>query len=154
MTSTDETDPLVRRLGERVIRVDGARVGAIVESAFPFVLGRIDWRKVPGAQIRVAPPERAAGANCGPGTLDTRSYVEEVKRFFERCVSGTETRPDDWVVYIGDNSDCDYEVKLEAVAELLDEVAEIPEHKYVFPRDASWCFMWSFEDDLHFGRRP
>jgi len=63
-------------------------------------------------------------------------------------------RPDDWVVYIGDNSDCDYEVKLEAVGELLDEVAEIPEHKYVFPPDASWCFMWSFEDDLHFGRRP
>ena len=27
-------------------------------------------------------------------------------------------RPDDWVVYIGDNSDCDYEVKLEAVGEL------------------------------------
>lgn len=33
-------------------------------------------------------------------------------------------------------------------------MTEIPENKYVFPPDASWCFLWSFEDDLYFGRCP
>lgn len=149
-----EDDPLVRRLGKRVVRVDDERLSSVLLSAFPFVAGRIDWTKVPGALIREAPPERAAGANLGPGTLDTRAYVDRVKQFFSECVSGIGPPPDAWLFYIGENGDCDYKVQAGAVAELLDEVADVPEHKYIFPPDASWCFMWSFEDDLHFGRRP
>ena len=151
---SEKDDPIVRRLGDRVVRVDDESLWAALTSAFPFAAGRPEWSKVPGAQLRAASPERAAGASLGPRSLDTRRDVEEVKTFFERCVSGTETRPDDWVVYFGDNSVWDYRVELEAVGELLDEMDEIPENKYVFPPDASWCFMWSFEDDLYFGRCP
>jgi hypothetical protein len=149
----EDEDPILRRLGERILPVDEGLSTSLL-SAFPFVAGRIDWTNVPGALFRVAPPERAAGANLGPGTLDTREYVEQVKQFFAECVSGTGNPADYWVVYVGDNGDRDYKVQLGAVGELLDEVADVPEHKYIFPPDASWCFMWSFEDDLHFGLRP
>ncbi len=149
-----DDDPIVARLVRRAVRVDDESLSAVLLSAFPFVAGRIDWTKVPGARRREAPPERLAGANLGPGTLDTRSYVNVVRQFFFECVSETGEPADSWVVYVGDNGDCDYKVQLGAVDELLEQVAEVPEHKYIFSSDASWCFMWSFEDDLYFGRRP
>jgi len=30
-------------------------------------------------------------------------------------------------------------------------VADLPEHRYVFALDYSWCLMWSDEEDLFFG---
>jgi hypothetical protein len=149
-----DEDPVVRRLGDRVIRVDGENLSTSLLSAFPFIAGQIDWTRVPGALLREAPPGRASGANLGLGTLDTRAYAEQVKKFFAECVSSIGAPADYWVVYVGDNRECDYRVQLGAVGDLLDEVADAPEHKYIFPPDASWCFMWSFEDDLHFGLCP
>jgi hypothetical protein len=149
-----EGDPVVRRLGDRVVRVDGRSLSPPLDSAFPLVLGGIDWTKVPGVIQRDAPPERAAGANLGLGTLDTRAYVQQVVSFFASCMSTVGAASDSWVAYSGDNTDAEYKVRLDAVGELLDELADVPEHKYVFALDASWCFMWSFEDDLYFGLRP
>jgi hypothetical protein len=153
-TVLPDADVVVRRLGQRVIRVDGEMLSASLLAAFPCAVGRVDWRKVPGTVFRQAPPERSAGANNGPGTLDTRAYVAEVVRFFRECVSATGDAPDSWVIFIGDNLECDYKVQLSAVGELFEEVADVPQHKYVFPANCSWCFMWSFEDDLYFGLRP
>jgi hypothetical protein len=153
-SAVHDGDPIIRRLGERAIRVDDGSLSTSLLSSFPLAAGRIDWTKVPGALLREAPPERAAGANLGPGTLDTRAYVEQVKQFFSECVLRAGATAEDWVVYVGDNGDCEYRVQLGAVGELLDEIADVPEHKYFFPPDASWCFLWSFGDDLHFGKRP
>lgn len=146
-----DDDAWMTRLAGRVMPVDDGSLSAALASAFPFVSGRLDWRFVPGAVSRVAPPVRALGANLGPGTLDTRAYVSLVVNFLREHVAAT---PSCWLAYIGDNTDLEYKVRFDVLAEWLDEVADTAEHKYIFPLDVAWCLMWSFEDDLYFGYRP
>jgi len=148
-----EDDPVIRRLGERVVRVDDRSLSPILSSGFPFLVGRLDWTKVPDASFRPAPPERKHGANLGPESLDTRSYAQQVSAFFNECMLKIGAS-DSWVAYVGDNTEPEYKVRLDSVGELMDEVSDVPEHKYIFALDASWCFMWDFEDELYFGRRP
>lgn len=149
----DEDDHVLRRLKESAVRVDDRSLSTILSSAFPFVMGRVDWTQVPDVLFRPAPPERKQGANLGPASLDTKRYAQQVSAFFDDCMRKIGAH-DLWVAYVGDDTEPEYKVRLESVGELLDEVADLPEHKYLFALDGSWCFMWNFEDELYFGRRP
>ena len=148
-----ERDAIVRRLGDNVVRDDSDRLSKILMSAFPFAHGVPDWSQALRVVRRDPPPERSRGANAGPDSLDSKQYAAQVVEFFSECMAQYGI-VDDWVMYVGDNTEAEYRVRRIAVPMLLDEVADIPEHKYIFSHDAKWCFGWSFSDELSFGFRP
>lgn len=145
---------LEKALGVQLRRVAGSRLDQVLRANFPITCGRVDWRRVKNLVECAAPAERAQGANRADGGFQTSMYVDVVIAFLDDCLRHASIA-DAWVGFASDTMlGTEYEVKLTAVHDLLREVAEVPDHKYVFGLDGSWCFMWSFEDDLYFGLRP
>lgn len=151
MISTEER--LEGALGARLRRVEGSRLSDVLTRSFLCVAGRIDWRRARDVSEKLAPPERAEGANLPGGAFQTSDYVAEVEVFLMECMRRHGLR-DEWVGFIGDSMHSDYEVQLSVVPDLLRMVCDIPDHKYIFALDGAWCMMWSFEDDLYLGFRP
>ncbi len=148
-----EAEARLAELGDRLRRVDGDRLSRLLTSSFPFTVGRLDWQKARSVIEHPAPLARANGANVSPDGFHTSAYVREVVSFFRDCTKRNNTA-DEWVAFVSESVTAEYEVKLSAVPDLLATVADVPDHKYVFGLDGSWCLMWSFEDDLYFGLRP
>jgi hypothetical protein len=140
-------------LRERLRKAEGTRLSRVLMANFPCTAGRVDWRKARDVLERPAPPARAHGANISSEGFQTSAYVAEVVSFFNECVL-RHGIADEWVAFVGDSMDTEYEVALSAAPELLAIVAEVPDHKYIFALTGAWCLMWSFEDDLYFGLCP
>lgn len=136
----------------RVRRIEGSRLSRLLISNFPCVAGRIDWRKARDVIEYPAPPSRALGANVVESGFQTSTYASTVSSFLLACLERHRISAE-WVAFVGDSMESEYEVELSAVPEVLKAVAEVPDHKYIFGLDGSWCLMWSFEDDLYFGLR-
>lgn len=146
-------EALENALGTRLRRTSGDRLSRLLMSAFPCTVGRLDWQRARSVELRPAPKERAHGANLGTGGFETSKYVDDVILFLTSCFVQHDI-VDNWVAFVGDDMSVEYEVERAALPDLLRAVADIPDHKYIFALDASWCFMWSLEDDLYFGLRP
>jgi hypothetical protein len=149
----DVEEQLMVMLGDQLVRADGFRLSRVLMSRFPCLVGRIDWRMAREVVERQAPSSRALGANESGCGFQTSSYVDEVVSFFGNCTT-RHGITDEWVAFVGDSMDAEYEVKRSAIPALFALVADLPDHKYIFGLDGSWCLMWSFEDNLYFGLCP
>jgi hypothetical protein len=149
----EPTDEVQKRLGERSpIRMDTEQSDRL-RSKFPLDFGRIDWQHVP-QHIHVAPPwVRKPGENGPEVPFQSDEYAVEVFSFLEECLTSAE-RDDPWVAYTGDSMTEEYEVERSALQEFLQIMAFVPDQKYVFALDASWCLMWSMECQMYFGLTP
>jgi hypothetical protein len=81
-------DEVVRQLGDQSVRVrhDTTR-SRLLQKVFPFTVGRVDWRRVPGAQIRAAPNDRALGTNSPDVPFQTKTYLPVVIEFFDDALA-------------------------------------------------------------------
>jgi hypothetical protein len=140
-------------LRERVRKCSGNDLSSLLMRKFPCASGRIDWRRAKNVVFKPAPPARVTGANTPGGAFQTAEYVHQVSAFLDECWAAYDVA-DEWVAFVGDSMCSEYEVMRLAVSELLCVVSEVPDHKYVFALDGTWCFMWSFEDDMYFGWQP
>ena len=127
----EDNERLHSELGSRVRRSDGNRLSRILMASFPCSVGRVDWRKARSVAEKPAPASRSLGANVGEDSLQTAQYVEEVIAFFTECVR-LHSFSDDWVAFVGDSMDHEYEVEMSSVPELLRIVSEVPDHKSIF----------------------
>jgi len=117
-------------------------LSAVLRSRFPFTLGRVDWRFVPGSTTKEESPIE----------LDRDTEVDHAVAFLLQCLESAKHDPK-FVAVVGDNTDEEYEVLLSDLPELLRDIDK-PEHKYVFALDGSWCLLWSLEGQLGFGIAP
>jgi len=146
-------EDVLQKLGDRV-RVRGdTRLSRALLRRFPFAVGRVDWTQVPDARFQRAPPERALGANSPDVPFQTSHYLPVVKGFLRKALADYRIE-DEWVAFCSDSVDEEFEVRLDSLESLLELSSEVPDHKYLFGMNASWCFMWSMEDDLYFGSAP
>ncbi|MGH7438597.1 MAG: hypothetical protein ACRENE_23155 [Polyangiaceae bacterium] len=145
---------VVTRVGRQSVRVrHDTALSQRLQNAFPFALGRIDWRGVRGTRTLWAPAERALGANSPDVPFQTLKYVPVVVAFFDEAIAAQ--RIDDaWVAFCSDSVEEEFEIERERLAEILALSSEIPDHKYVFSLEGRWCLMWSMEHDLYFGVAP
>jgi hypothetical protein len=139
--SMEELEPVVeiqRQLGARVRVRRNTELSERLMLKFPFTLGRIDWLSVSRHVSLVLP---------------SSEHVAKVLAFLEKELVSAEC-VDSWAAYIGDSMDEEYEVERSALPVLLQIVESIPDHKYIFSLDGSWCLMWSMEGHVDFGLAP
>ncbi len=137
----EEPEPVVeiqRQLGSRVRVRRDTELSERLMLKFPFTLGRIDWLRVPRHVSLVLQPSE---------------HVANVLAFLEKELVGAGC-VDTWAAYIGDSMDEEYEVERSALPVFLQIIESIPDHKYIFSLDASWCLMWSMECHVDFGLAP
>ena len=137
----EDLEPVVviqRQLGARVRVRRDTDLSEKLMLKFPFALGRIDWLSVP-RHVSLA--------------LPSSEHVAKVLAFLEKELVSAEC-VDSWAAYTGDSMDEEYEVERAALPEFLLIVESIPDHKYIFSLDASWCLMWSMEGHVDFGLAP
>jgi hypothetical protein len=130
-------DVIVGRLDGQSVRVrrDTTRSRRLLET-FPFAIGRVDWRRVPGA---------LTGAATGNVTV--------ALEFLEAGLASLGI-DDAWVAFCSDSIEEEFEVRRDRLREVLEVSRDVPDHKYVHSLECRWCFMWTMEDDLYFGAAP
>ena len=149
----DEFNAVIESLGERiVVRYDNS-LSNVLQSRFPFSLGRIDWRRVPDHRVLTAPRERLLGANSKDSLFDSERYVPTVEEFLLQSLNAHHIE-DASIAVVSDSIEPEYEIDRSVLRDVLVATIWIPSHWYLFGLDGSWCCMWSMEDDVCFGVAP
>ena len=117
-------------------------------SNFKFSLGRLDWSKAKVLKQLAAPSSRVeVGANV-EGGLDIEEYARNViTEFFRSSLVKKE-----WVYAVFDMEIDTIAFRTKDAEQVFAALSQTPCHRYILPKDASWCFQWSLEDDLVFGK--
>jgi hypothetical protein len=110
---------------------------------FPVRGSKIDWDRVPRAQIRQA------------DTANSEKYFDNAVAFTEEILESERLDRDRDVVVIGDSAmEGAFKMRLWVLRSLLRSILRMPQHTYVLGPDTSWCLVFSMEGDLCFGYAP
>jgi hypothetical protein len=108
---------------------------------FPIGLNRIDWSRVAAA---VAVP-------CPDPKPTVETYAPKVAGFLARVVGWTGVAQDERAVLLGDAADVALWLTIPILQAHAGRLLRAPQHYYLLPPDAGWCFSYTFEDDMYFG---
>jgi hypothetical protein len=123
------------------VRDDPDRCFRMLERRFPVVGSKIDWGQVPGAVVRQTDP-----TNPVCEATDAATILSDVAR--DESLSEAQI-----VIVIGDSAmEQAMAMPFATLRVSIRELLELPQHLYVMPEDASWCFSFTMEGDLAFGR--
>jgi hypothetical protein len=109
--------------------------------SFPFVLGRIDWRAVPGHKFVHINGDLTIGAT-------------QIRHFLDDLVKEQQIVRSAKVIYLGDACDVGLCLDFASFLDLLPLIFDLPQHHYLIPSTCVWCVHYTFENDLFFGRSP
>jgi hypothetical protein len=104
---------------------------------FPTGLNRIDWSRVAGALAVHCP-------NPAPSAAD-------IIEFLNRVIGWTGVGPAEQVVLLGDSADVALWLTVPVLQAHTEVLLAAPQHYYLLPWDAAWCFNYTFEGDMYFG---
>ena len=147
-----QLETLEVELWPRLLEAEGVeQLSRALMSRFPFngSFG-LEWRKVRDVTTRPAPPEPPADARLTEYGFLACVGVPEVMAFLAACLQQNDITAER-VGLISFSVGSEYEMDLSVLPHVLQVVADLPEHRYVFALDYSWCLMWSDEEDLFFG---
>ncbi len=131
-----EMRPAIHR-GEIIVSDKGDEYDSVLVSRFPFDLGRLQWHKLPQSRWR---HRRAVQVNHENASRELLSQLP---------IELTAATP---VVFIGDNLEgVTLEMSFGVFLRRCGILLSYPQHCYVFPPDGSWCFNYTFENDMYFG---
>lgn len=109
----------------------------LIKRAFPIGGSKIDWPRVPGA------------LTCIEKIKSKRS--ERFIEFFDRVCAQDQLKG--LVLYAGDSAtDFALAGSIESMRRALPELIDTPQHHYFVGPNASWCFCFTMEGDINFGR--
>ena len=109
-------------------------------SKYPFDIGRIQWGSLPDSSYM---EQKCDG-------LDSKSLSD----FLASIAQQTCTSDDDIIMFSGDLIEVDLQMAFSVLVGWRKVLLSYPQHVYVFPKDASWCFNYTFEEDMYFGFAP
>lgn len=110
---------------------------------FPSTGGRIAWHSLPHQQLLCPDPK--------PPFSERVSIVTE---FFRRFVNDAAIEPLDKIVVIGDLVEVVWSLNCSRAIGALDIFFQTPQNTYVVKDNMEWCFCYTFEDDMYYGRSP
>jgi hypothetical protein len=130
-------------VADGLVRVDrvASRFYGRLGARFPIGFNRIDWSQVPNAILLPSPEPKP--------TLE--AYATSVAACLVRIAEWTEVGDDEQVVLLGDASDLALWMSVSILQKHVINLLGKPQHYYLLPPDAGWCFNYTFEDDMYFG---
>ena len=148
----NELDSFIRG-GRITVHDSDAQWYARMRERFP--MGRISgirWDAVPGAEsnfevVPHIPPEGIEGG------LPVREHAATIREFLGRFAARADVRPNDNIIVVGDGvTEIALEMPFSALLDAFPVLFSYPQHTYVMPVDVSWCFAFTFEFDMYFGK--
>ena len=117
-----------------------------INAAYPMGFNRIAWDEIRTKKQLILP--RASEAQEIEDRLS--STRTEVASWFEEY--GIDARQE--VVWFGDADEEGLSMSVEALIRWYPVLFSFPQHSYVVPSDASWCFNYLMEGELYLGVAP
>ena len=113
----------------------------ILERRFPIVGSKIDWEKVPHAIVK------------GSNSENSEKYFRDATTLLADVAKMERISEEEVVIAIGDSA-MEEAVSLPLGVLIIGvrEFLELPQHLYVMAEDGSWCFSFTMEGGLAFGR--
>jgi hypothetical protein len=136
---------LQRYEGNELVRSSGSSdpYFRLLEHRFPVVGSKIDWERVPNDVVRVTDP------------TDSERYARDATTLLTEIVQAERLSDEQQVIVIGDSAvERALVVPMRVFQESLNWFLELPQHLSVIRDDGSWCFSFTMEGDLAFGRAP
>jgi hypothetical protein len=106
---------------------------------FPFSTGRLQWSEVPGHRHEFAGRDAEAATPVIRAFLGMLAEVEKISS-------------SEWVIYEGDACDCDLRMRFETFVDCCGVILSTPQHHYLSSPVSDWCWNYTFEGDIYFGR--
>lgn len=119
-------------------------------SVFPSGVATIAWHEVPGVR-----EDHATVTMCGPGAeIKPPPEQARIERFLHQFASDARLSMDSQVIIIGDMLHCAFLMPFGLLLANAVLLFSFPQHCYVVPHDFSWCFSYTFEDDMYYAPAP
>jgi len=111
----------------------------MLQKRFPVRGSKIDWGRVPTAQVRRA------------DTANSEKYFDEAARFTQEILDSEQLDLECHVIVVGDSAmEGAFRMPLWALRSSLRSILRMPQHTYVLDPDAAWCLVFTMEGDLCF----
>jgi hypothetical protein len=112
---------------------------------FPVRTSGVRWEELPDARSRTAEIPR----------VPMPEKVDALRGFLLEFGSAAGLGPEDRCVVFGDGAtEVAFELPFRNLLELFPLLFSLPQTTYVLTPDASWCFAFTFEEDMYFARSP
>jgi hypothetical protein len=112
---------------------------------FPVRTSGVRWEDIPSARSLPAEDPR----------VPLHEKADLVRGFLEEFGSAAGLGPDDRCVVFGDSAtEVAFELSFRDLLDLFTLLFALPQATYVLTADGSWCFAFTFEEDMYFAKSP
>ena len=116
-----------------------------LSAKFPVRASGIIWESVPKYRCQVSPRPKPP----------IEVYLPIINRFLTQFAEEARIASDEVVCLVGNNiTDLAFRMPFTALLKFANHFFAIPQSWFVVKQDYSWCFCYSFEDDMYYGRCP
>ena len=128
----------------KVFKID-ADVFSNLSAKFPVRSSGVAWEMVTGRRFKPSPHPK--------GSID--DYLPTIREFLTEFAKDAHVHAGEIVSVVGDAvTDLAFRMPFEVLVRHVRSLFSIPQHWYVVKDDYSWCFAYTFEDDMYFGQCP
>jgi hypothetical protein len=150
-SSDDLQDELLNKLSPDIL-TGRIRVGPRDSDAFSKLTGKfptgtsgILWDRVPDHRLYPSPQPK----------LPLEMYLPAIKRFLGQFALDGNIGPDDIMHVVGDGvTNVTLTMPLSLLWQYLPDVLSLPQATFIIKNDYDWCFCYTFEDDMYYGKSP
>ncbi len=122
-----------------------ADVFSNLSARFPVRASGIVWEMVPEYRCKPSPHPK-------PSIED---YLPSIKEFLARFAEEAHIASDEIVYLVGDGiTDLAFRMPFGVLLKYAHQFFTLPQSSFVVKHDYLWCFCYSFEDDMYYGRCP
>jgi hypothetical protein len=150
-SSDDLQDELLNKLSADIL-TGRIRVGRADSDSFSKLTGKfptgisgILWDRVFDHRLHASPQPK----------LPIEMYLPIIKRVLGQFAIDAEIGPDDVVHVVGDGvTNVTLTMPLSLLWPYLPDVLSLPQATFIIKNDYEWCFCYTFEDDMYYGKSP
>jgi hypothetical protein len=122
-----------------------ADVFSHLSAKFPVRASGITWELVPEHRCKQSPRPK-------PSIED---YLHSISAFLGQFAEAAQIAPDDNVWLVGDGiTDVAFRLSFTILLKHVRQFFSMPQSSFVLKHDYSWCFCYTFEDDMYYGKSP
>jgi hypothetical protein len=122
---------------------EDARVFLQLSTKFPTSIFGIAWEKVPEQRFISSPDPKPS----------IEEYLPAIKGFLARFAEQAHLEAGTPMYVIGDGvTDVAFKIGFGVFLKYAYQFFRIPQHTYLVTQDYSWCFCFTFEGDMYFGK--
>ncbi len=146
----DELSPWIAK-GLIIVHESSDQWWELLRSKYPAAIGQIDWSNVPNLHSNrdVVPHIPPEGID---GSVPVMEHAATIRGFLGEFADRAGIKSDDHIVVLSDGITEDaFEMTFNTLLEVFPFLFSYPQHSYVTPLSADWCFTFMFEFEMYFG---